>query len=211
MLLLCNDKCVENQTFEKYVQYTQSMESDYESMYKEFNTFIEGLCGLDDTWKFWHNFVFHDMLAYIGLYLAIRGGLWDLRMASLKEMCPLFTAFDRLNYLKILPNHFGEVLTMPEHIRHCFQQGGFVCNIKGNKFCAVALDEAHEMLVNKDIKTTVVRPSQEYLNRIMYYYPIRAKACKVLNDQLFPLHRRVERKLLILPHTVLVVKRILCA
>ena len=57
------------------------MESDYESMYKEFNTFIEGLCGLDDTWKFWHNFVFHDMLAYIGLYLAIRGGLWDLRMA----------------------------------------------------------------------------------------------------------------------------------
>ncbi len=86
-------------------------------------------------------------------------------MASLK-MCPLFTAFDRLNYLTI---HFAEVLTIPEHIRHCFQQGGFVCNIKGNKFCAVALDEAHEMLVNKDIKTTVVRPSQEYLNRIMYY------------------------------------------
>ncbi len=107
-------------------------------------------------------------------------------MASLKEMCPLFTAFDHLNYLKILPNQFGEVLTMPEHIRHCFQQGGFVCNFKGNTFCAVALDEAHEMLVNKDIKTTVVRPSQEYLNRIMYYYPIRAKACNVLKDQLFP-------------------------
>ena len=46
-------------------------------------------------------------------------------MVSLKEMCPVFTAFDRLNYLKILPNHFAEILTMPEHIRHCFQQGGF--------------------------------------------------------------------------------------
>lgn len=27
---------------------------------------------------------------------------------------------------------------------------------------AVALDETHEMLVNKDIKTSVVRPSKEY-------------------------------------------------
>ncbi len=122
-----------------FVQYTQAMESDHECMYEEFNTFMDGLCGLDVTWKFWYNLVFHDKLAYIGLYLAIHGGLWDLRMASLK-MCPLFTAFD----LKILRNHFAEVLTMPEHIRHCFQQGGFVCKIKGNRFCAVALDEAHE-------------------------------------------------------------------
>ncbi len=68
-------------------------------------------------------------------------------MSSLKEMCPLFTAFDHHTYLKILANHFAEVLTIPEHMRHCFQQGGFVCNIKGNKFCAVALDEAHETLI----------------------------------------------------------------
>ncbi len=59
MLLLCNAKCVDNQTFEKYVQYTQAMESDYGCMYEEF---MEGLCGLDDTWKLWYNFVFHDML-----------------------------------------------------------------------------------------------------------------------------------------------------
>ncbi len=75
---------------------------------------------------------------------------------------------------------------MPERIRHCFEQGRFVCNIKGNKFSAVALDEAHEMLVNKDIKTTVVRPSPEYLNKMMYYYPVRAQSFEVLKDQLFP-------------------------
>ena len=41
-------------------------------------------------------------------------------------------------------------------------------------------------IVNKDIKTSVVRPSREYLNRIMYYYPARAKVCKQLNKQISP-------------------------
>ena len=61
-----------------------------------------------------------------------------------------------------------------------------MCNIRGTKMHAVALDEAHEMLVNKDIKTSVVRPSREYLNRVMYYYPIRAKCCKQLKEQVSP-------------------------
>ena len=39
---------------------------------------------------------------------------------------------------------------------------------------SVALDEAHEMLVNKDLKTTIVRPSKEYLDRMLYYYPVRS-------------------------------------
>ena len=53
---------------------------------------------------------------------------------------------------------------MPERIKNCL---GFVCHIRGTKMCAVALDEAHEMLINKDIKTTVVRPSKNYLNKLM--------------------------------------------
>ena len=58
-------------------------------------------------------FVFQDALAYIGLYLSIRGGMWDMRMGSLKEMCPLFAAFDRLNYRTIIPQHIADVLSMP--------------------------------------------------------------------------------------------------
>ncbi len=65
---------------------------------------------------------------------------------------------------------------------------------------AVALDEAHEMLVNKDIKTSVVRPSREYLNRIMYYYPVRAKVCKQLKEQISPPSRQESRvSILIVP------------
>ena len=91
-------------------------------------------------------------------------------MASLREICPLCTAFDRLHYMKIFPQHFGEVLCMPKAIRDCFVRGGFVCNIRGTKIHAVALDEAHE---NKDIKTSIVRP-----------YPTRSKVCKQLKEQL---------------------------
>ena len=185
-LLQCNEKCKEDQAYDEYILVSTAMGSDYESVYKDFISFVEDLASRDDTWKFWYGFAFHDCLAYVGLYLAICGGTWRLRMASLKEMCPLFTAFDRVNYLKILPQHFAEVLCLPENIRHCLEKGGFVCNIRGTKMHAVALDEAHEMLVNKDIKTSVVRPSREYLNRIMYYYPVRAKVCKQLKEQISP-------------------------
>lgn len=55
---------------------------------------------------------FHDSVAHVGLYLAIHGGTWSLRM-------------------KILPQHFAEVLCLLENIRHCLEKGGFVCNIRG--------------------------------------------------------------------------------
>ena len=140
--------------------------------------FLVTQCDAYKTWAFWHNFVFQDALAYIGLYLAIRGGMWDMRMGSLKEMCPLFAAIDRLNYRKIIPQHIADVLSMPAYIQDFLQSGGFVCNLKANRFSAVGFDEAHEMCINKDIKATVVRPSKEYLDKIMYYYPVRAKVCK---------------------------------
>ena len=198
-LLQCNQKCEEDSA---YVHATSATESECAAIYSGFVSFVSDLASRDDTWKFWHGFLFHDCLAYIGLYLAIRGGMWNLRMAILKEMCPLFTAFDRLNYMKILPQHFAEVMCLPESIKQCFAKGGFGCNIKGTKMHAVALDEAHEMLVNKDIKTSVVRPSKEYLDKIMYYFHVRSKVCKQLLEQISPpsVHEKVVSILNSTPH-----------
>ena len=183
-LISCNDRCAENCTLDDYVHVTARTESECSELYSCFVSFLMDLADKDDTCKFWINFLLHDCQAYVGLYIAIRGGMWALRMASLKEMCPVFTAFDRLNYMKILPQHFAEVSSLPDVVKDCFSKGGFVCNIRGTEMHAVALDEAHEMLVNKDIKTYVVRPSKEYLNKIMYYYPVRSMVCKQLKDQL---------------------------
>jgi len=107
--------------FVEYVEVTTSTENKWDVLYTGFVSFVEDLASRDDTWRFWHDFLFHDCLAYVGLYLATRGGMWNLQMASLKEMCPLFTAFDRLNYMTILPQHFAEVMALPEEIRHCSQ------------------------------------------------------------------------------------------
>ena len=51
-------------------------------------------------------------------------------------------------------------MLLPEDVKKCLEKGVFVCNIKGKMMHAVGLDEAHEILINKDIKTSVVRPSK---------------------------------------------------
>ena len=148
-LIHCNKKCMEEHAFDEYIDVTRAIESDCEAVYNDFIAFVKDLASRDG---FGMAFVFHDCLAYVGLYLAIQGGSWSPHMASLKESCPLFTAFDRVNYLKILHQHFAEILCLPENIRHCFEKEGFVCNIRGTKMHAVGLDEAHEMLVNKILR-----------------------------------------------------------
>ena len=49
---------------------------------------------LDDIWKLWIDFVFVNCYSYVGLYLALRGSDWKLRLGSLKQMAPLFAGFD---------------------------------------------------------------------------------------------------------------------
>ena len=86
--------------------------------YQEFRSFIQKLAIRDDTCKFWIQFVFQDLSAYVGLFLAIRSGDWHLRMASVKQMASVFTAFDHSNYLKLISRHLTDVLCMPHSIVH---------------------------------------------------------------------------------------------
>ena len=93
-----------------------------------------------------------------------------------KEIGPLIAAFDRPHYQKLIPCHLHEVLLMPQEIIDHFESGAFVCSVTGSSVRSIALDEAHEMLVNKDLKTAIVRPTKEYIDRIIHYYPVRAQA-----------------------------------
>ena len=152
----------------------------------DFQKFCDTMSERDETWQFWNNFLFHDGLAYLGLYFAIRSGNWTLRLASLKGMAPLFAAYDRTCYQKLIPQHLADIQLYPQAILDCLKAGGFAASITGHRFHSVALDEAHEMCINKDLKQAVVRPTVEYLQKTSLFYRFRVKAYKNIMTQLFP-------------------------
>ena len=78
------------------------------------------------------------------------------------------------------------MLTIPKEVLSNLQQGGFTVSILGRQCHSIAIDEAHEMCINREYKVFVTRPSADYINRIALFLPIRAKAMKNAEKELFP-------------------------
>lgn len=141
----------------------------------KFLEFVEAQCRDDKTWQLWYNFVFQDCFSYIGLFIAIRTSDWELRMSSLKRVVPLFCAYDRPCYQRLIPNHIACVHNYPAEIIDSFKKGGFTVKVKGGIGHAVAIDEAHEMLINRDMKMAVARPTTPYLKKTTHFFHVALK------------------------------------
>ena len=61
---------------------------------EQFMKFVKQVGDNDKTWRFWAQFIFTDCFCYFSLYLAVRSSNWHLCLASLKQMAPMFAAFD---------------------------------------------------------------------------------------------------------------------
>ena len=126
--------------------------------------------------------MFKDSLAYVSLFLAICGGDWDLRLVSLKLIAPTFSAFDHLTYRKLIA---ANVKSLPPQLLNFFKKGEFVVSITGRAWHSVDIDEAHEMMINRAYKTSVVRPSKAS----SCYIPYRTKCLENLKEQIFLCHQ----------------------
>ena len=151
---------------------------------EQFSKLILANSTKDANWTFWKQFLEADMLSYIALFFAVRSGNWTLRVGTLKTMAPLFAALDRQTYRKLIPQHIADCLLLPPYILEAFTKGHFVVSISGKAWHSVAIDEAHEMLINKDLKTSIVHPNKDFISRQAIYFPIRAKAMKTLRKEL---------------------------
>ena len=74
----------------------------------------------------------------------------------------------------------------PQDIQHFFRRGGFSVSLSGRPWDSVALDEAHEMKINKECKTSIVRPSKDYTSRVAGYIPYRVRCLEHAREKLFP-------------------------
>jgi hypothetical protein len=97
-------------------------------------------------------------------------------MAAIKSMAALFTAFDRPNYQKLIPQYIVDVLALPYEILSELTEGGFTLSIRGRHGHNIGIDEAH---INKECKKFITRPSADYIRRTAKFLPIQAKAIKV--------------------------------
>ena len=109
---------------------------------------MDSLSDKHDVYKFWSRFLFEDCLPYIGLYMSLRYRIWDMRMASLKKMVPLFSAFDHTCYQKLIPQHLLDVFKLPNCLKVHMKRGAFSIRLTPKDWCGIALDECHETKIN---------------------------------------------------------------
>ena len=154
--------------------------------FEEFKSFMDRLSEQNDTVCFWYRFISVDCFAYIALFLSIRYRKWELRTGSMKLLAPIFSAFDHQIYEELIPQHVKDVLTMPSSVLHHLRKGSFSVRLSSTDWHGVALDECHEMKINKDAKLAVIHPTKQRMEFLSNYMSFRSSCIENLKKQLLP-------------------------
>lgn len=111
-MLHCDERMCECKSTEPIKEFLNKTEKPHLKLYANFNAWVNKLAEKNPNWDFWVNFVFRDCLSYLCLYLAMRSDLWNLRVGGIKKLAPMFAAFDRPHYQKLIPNHLHDLAKM---------------------------------------------------------------------------------------------------
>ncbi len=112
----------------------------------------------DESSKFWSRMLpfFNGYFAY---FIAVRSGNWVLRNSALRAFTPLFFAYNHYKYEELATFAIIDSLTLPEDVLVKFLKGEWTVSAKGRPHHNLALDEAHECMINLRLKTITSRPS----------------------------------------------------
>lgn len=108
--------------------------------------------------RFWAKALINFHL-YAGFYFSIRSGNWVMRNIFLKALAPLFFSFGKTKYQVLFLRNTYDTLTLPASILSKFMEGEWTVSLKGVPFSNLALDEAHECVINSRMKQITSRPS----------------------------------------------------
>ena len=125
---------------------------------------------------FWSKILVY-LHAYVGFYFAVRSGNWFLRNSCLKVLSELYFAYARNKYEVLCISALASAFTYPTEVIHHFAHGEWTVSVKSRPYHNLALDEAHECIINKNLKSITTRPSHfsmvqladfmSYLDKVM--------------------------------------------
>ncbi len=151
-----------------------------------FVTFNNEMSAKDGIYSFCNTYVHRDCMSYVNLYIAIRSSNWNLRVAAIQKLAPLYHTYDRTTHLGLAAHHLATLQVIPKYILYYLQNGGFSASVTGEAFSEIALDKCHESLINLDVKQFVRRPNSNFLNKTAIYLPYLAACQKNLHFMTFP-------------------------
>jgi hypothetical protein len=163
-----------HETHDTYLTSLQSISEQLDGLHDEYTAFVIKFSEQNATFRFWHQYIHVDCMAYICLYLAGRSGNWHLRNHALKMMMPLFHVVNSTFYYRLLPRHLLDIYHFPAPILDIFKGGGFVMSLSGVPWSSLFLDETHEATINKSIKECVTTLSSLHIRAKTHYIPFRA-------------------------------------
>ena len=122
----------------------------------DFETFVDRGRKTSEQFLYWDNFL--RLLQLLrNLIRSDRQGLWELHLATVQKLQPIFAVFDRVNYLRWSSLYLEDMRMLPKtapEIHEMFMKGKHVVKRHQNKFTAVSADMALEQTINRSQKSS---------------------------------------------------------
>ena len=124
----------------------------------------------DDQFAFFSN-AMNDFLAYIAVYIAIRTGDWNLRIAGIKMMAKRFVRSGAVLYQWLVLQHLADITTSyPSRILDRLKAGAWVSALKDGRGVTLTSDEYQERTASLQIQLCVPKQLTKHNMQVITQY-----------------------------------------